>query len=154
DGTAYAALSLEALIARTAGKEEEAEIFRNAAQAWNHAFYWRSLRPPGGNGLPSALSGRIRASFGSLAALKQQLARAAIEQFGSRGAWLVLDGQHLRVLATSDDDSPLLGHCKPLLTIDVWEHAYYLDFQNRRADHVHAVLDNLINWQFAADNLP
>jgi Fe-Mn family superoxide dismutase len=153
EGTRYVGLSLESLIMRTAGKAEHAAIFNNAAQAWNHTFYWHSLTPKTGDGVPTALNEKIRASFGTLATLKEQLAKAAIEQFGSGWAWLVLDGSDLRVISTGNSDDPLPKRLKPLLTIDVWEHAYYLDYQNRRADHVHAVLDQLINWEFAAENL-
>jgi len=153
EGTRFLGLSLESLIMRTAGKAEHAAIFNNAAQAWNHTFYWHSLTPKTGDGIPTALNEKIRASFGTLATLKEQLAKAAIEQLGSGWAWLVLDGSDLRVISTGNSDDPLPKRLKPLLTIDVWEHAYYLDYQNRRADHVHAVLDQLINWEFAAENL-
>ncbi len=153
EGTRFAGLSLEGLIVRTAGKAEHAAIFNNAAQAWNHTFYWRSLTPKAGTVIPTTLNQKIRASFGTLATLKEQLAEAAIEHFGSGWAWLVVDGWELRVINTGNSDGPLTKHLKPLLTIDVWEHAYYLDYQNRRADHVHAVLDRLINWEFAAQNL-
>ena len=153
EGTRFLGLSLESLIMRTAGKAEHAAIFNNAAQAWNHTFYWHSLTPKTGDGIPTALNEKIRASFGTLAKLKEQLAKAAIEQLGSGWAWLVLDGSDLRVISTGNSDDPLPKRLKPLLTIDVWEHAYYLDYQNRRADHVHAVLDQLINWEFATENL-
>ena len=152
-GTPLAELSLEALVLRTAGKPEHAAIFNNAAQAWNHSFYWRSLSPGGARSLPAVLLGLIRKSFGDVAVLKHELAKAATDQFGSGWAWLVLDGLDLRVTRTGNGDDPLPTHMKPLLAIDVWEHAYYLDYQNRRADHVHAILDNLINWEFAARNL-
>ena len=152
-GTDLAELSLEALILRTAGRPEYVAIFNNAAQAWNHSFYWRSLSPAGAKSLPAALNELIRKSFGDVSVLKQELAKAATDQFGSGWAWLVLDGTELRVTRTGNGDDPLPTHMKPLLAIDVWEHAYYLDYQNRRADHVHAILDNLINWEFAARNL-
>lgn len=153
EGTAFAGLSLEDLIVRTAGDEEHAAIYHNAAQAWNHTFYWHSLTPNGGHKLPAALEAKVKNSFGDFAALKRELGKAAIEQFGSGWAWLVLDGTDLRVMKTSNGDDPLPKRLKPLLTVDVWEHAYYLDYQNRRADYVHAVLNKLINWEFAAENL-
>jgi Fe-Mn family superoxide dismutase len=153
DGTPFADLPLETLIVRTANHPEHAAIFNNAAQAWNHAFYWQSLAPAGGKNVPSALSERIRTSFGDVAALKEELAKAATEQFGSGWAWLVLEGTELRVVKTGNGDDPLPKHQKPLLALDVWEHAYYLDYQNRRADYVKAVLDKLVNWEFAARNL-
>ncbi|HXO63857.1 MAG TPA: superoxide dismutase [Steroidobacteraceae bacterium] len=153
-GTEFAEVPLAELIVRTAGKPEHVEVFNNAAQAWNHTFYWRSLRPPQkSEQVPLALTQWINAGFGDLAALKRELANAAITEFGSGWAWLVLDGETLRVIKTGNSDNPLPLHLKPLLAIDVWEHAYYLDYQNRRAEHVHAVLDRLINWNFATDNL-
>lgn len=152
-GTAFAGLTLEDLILRTAGKPEHTGIFNNAAQAWNHAFYWRCLRPVGNESIPGVLSKMIRESFGDAQALKGEFAKAAIEQFGSGWAWMVLDGAKLRIVRTGNANDPLAHHLRPLLALDVWEHAYYLDYQNRRADHVHAVLDKLINWEFAASNL-
>ena len=152
-GTPLANLSLEKLIAETAGKADKVAIFNNAAQTWNHTFYWRSLRPKGGGEPPAALKQRIEASFGNLDACKKELATAATTQFGSGWAWLVLDADKLKVVKTGNAETPLTKGMKPLLTIDVWEHAYYLDYQNRRADYVNAVLDKLINWGFAAENL-
>jgi Fe-Mn family superoxide dismutase len=152
-GTPLATLSLEELIAETAGKADKVAIFNNAAQAWNHTFYWRSLRPKGGGEPPAALKQRIEASFGNLDACKKELAMAATTQFGSGWAWLVLEADKLKVVKTGNAETPLIKGAKPLLTIDVWEHAYYLDYQNRRADYVNAVLDKLINWGFVADNL-
>jgi Fe-Mn family superoxide dismutase len=152
-GTELANLSLEKLIAETAGKADKVAIFNNAAQAWNHTFYWRSLRPKAGSEPPAALKARIDASFGNLDACKKELATAATTQFGSGWAWLVLEADKLKVIKTGNADTPLTMGVKPLLTIDAWEHAYYLDYQNRRADYVNAVLDKLINWGFAADNL-
>jgi superoxide dismutase, Fe-Mn family len=152
-GTEFAGMPLEKIITATAGKADEAAIFNNASQAWNHTFYWKSLTPNGGGEPPAVLKQKIEASFGSVDALKKELAAAATTQFGSGWAWLVLDGDKLKVIKTSNADSPLTKGMKPLLTIDVWEHAYYLDYQNRRADYVNAILDKLINWNFAADNL-
>jgi Fe-Mn family superoxide dismutase len=152
-GTELANLPLEKLIVETAGKADKVAIFNNAAQTWNHAFYWRSLRANGGGEPPVALKQRIEASFGNLDACKKELATAATTEFGSGWAWLVLEGDKLKVVKTGNAETPLTKGVKPLLTIDVWEHAYYLDYQNRRADYVSAVLDKLINWGFAADNL-
>lgn len=151
-GTEFASLSLEKIITGAAGRPERIAIFNNAAQAWNHAFYWRSLRPNGGGEPPAALKHRIDASFGSVNACKKELAAAAVGQFGSGWAWLVLDGGKLKVVKTANADCPLTTAAKPLLTVDVWEHAYYLDYQNRRADYLTAVLDKLINWEFALQN--
>jgi Fe-Mn family superoxide dismutase len=152
-GTEFADLPLEKIIAATAGKTDKTAIFNNAAQAWNHAFFWRSLQPQGGGEPPALLKQKIDAAFGSVAACKKELATAALAQFGSGWVWLVADGGQLKVVKTGNADTPLSSGMKPLLTIDVWEHAYYLDYQNRRADFVNAVLDKLINWEFAAANL-
>jgi Fe-Mn family superoxide dismutase len=152
-GTEYADLSLEKIIMSTAVQADKSAIFNNAAQVWNHTFYWRSLRPNGGGEPPAALKRKIEAAFGTVDGCKKELAAAALTQFGSGWAWLVLDGDKLKVVKTSNADVPLTMGMKPLLTIDVWEHAYYLDYQNRRADYVNALLDKLVNWDFAADNL-
>ncbi|MDW7771360.1 MAG: superoxide dismutase [Desulfobulbaceae bacterium] len=152
-GTELADLSLEKIIAATAGQAERAAIFNNAAQVWNHIFYWNSLKANGGGEPPAALKQKIEASFGSVDACKKELAAAATAQFGSGWAWLVQDGDTLKAVKTGNADLPLTMGMKPLLTIDVWEHAYYLDYQNRRADYVNGVLNKLINWNFAADNL-
>jgi Fe-Mn family superoxide dismutase len=152
-GTEYAELTLEKIIAITAGIADHSVIFNNAAQAWNHTFYWYSLMPNGGGEPPAVLKQRIETDFGTVDACKNELAIAATTQFGSGWAWLVLDGEQLKVVKTANADSPLTKGLKPLLTIDVWEHAYYLDYQNRRADYISAVLDKLINWDFAAKNL-
>jgi Fe-Mn family superoxide dismutase len=151
--TEFAGLPLEKIITETSGKVDKVAIFNNAAQAWNHAFCWNSLKPNGGGDPPAALKIKIEASFGTVDACKKELATAATTQFGSGWAWLVLDGDKLKVVKTSNADSPLTKGMKPLLAIDVWEHAYYLDYQNRRVDYVNAILDKLINWGFAADNL-
>ena len=151
-GTEYADLSLEKIITSTAGRPEGTAIFNNAAQTWNHTFYWKSMTPKGGGEPPAALKQRIEASFGSVAACKKELASAAVSQFGSGWAWLVLEGGKLKVVKTANADVPLTTSMKPLLTFDVWEHAYYLDYQNRRADYINAVLDKLINWEFALQN--
>ena len=150
--TDLADLSLEEVITATAGKADKVGIFNNAAQIWNHTFYWNSLSPKGGGEPPAALKQKIEAAFGSVDACKKELATAATTQFGSGWAWLVKDGDKLQVVKTGNADLPLTKGMKPLLTIDVWEHAYYLDYQNRRPDYVNAVLDKLINWGFAADN--
>lgn len=151
-GTELADLSLEEVIAATAGKADKVGIFNNAAQVWNHTFYWNSLSPKGGGEPPAVLKQKIEASFGSVDACRKELATAATTQFGSGWAWLVRNGDNLQVIKTGNADLPLTSGSTPLLAIDVWEHAYYLDYQNRRPDYVNAVLDKLINWNFAADN--
>jgi superoxide dismutase, Fe-Mn family len=152
-GTEYADWSLEKIIAGTSGRPEKTSIFNNAAQIWNHTFYWKSMRPKGGGEPPDPLKQKMEASFGSIDACKKELAAAALSQFGSGWAWLVLDGDKLKVVKTANADIPSKTGMKPLLTIDVWEHAYYLDYQNRRGDYVNAVLDKLINWEFALQNV-
>lgn len=151
--TVFAGQSLEKIITATAGQADKAGIFNNAAQVWNHMFYWHSLSPKGGGEPPAALKQKIEASFGSVDACKKEFANAAVTQFGSGWAWLVQEGDKLAIAKTSNADSPLTKNIRPLLTIDVWEHAYYLDYQNRRPDYVNTILDKLINWEFAAANL-
>jgi Fe-Mn family superoxide dismutase len=151
--TPFASQSLEEIILATAGKADKASIFNNAAQVWNHTFYWNSLNPKGGGAPSAALKAEIEDSFGSVDACKKELADAAATQFGSGWAWLVQDGGTLRVVKTGNAETPITKGLKPLLTIDVWEHAYYLDYQNRRGDYINALLDKLINWEFAAANL-
>ena len=152
-GTPFADMSLEKIITATYGKADQTAIYNNAAQTWNHNFYWKSLKPAGGGEPPAALKQKIEAAFGSVDNCKKELSTAATSQFGSGWAWLVSDGGKLAVVKTSNADSPLVKNQKPLLTIDVWEHAYYLDYQNRRADYVAAVLDKVINWGFAGENM-
>ncbi len=151
--TGFAGLSLEKTITGTAGKADKAAIFNNAAQSWNHEFYWHCLKP-GGGGEPSApLKQRLAASFGSMDGCRRELSAAAVSQFGSGWAWLVLSGEKLKAINTPNAATPLEQGMMPLLVIDVWEHAYYLDYQNRRQEYVTAVLDRLINWDFAEQNL-
>jgi superoxide dismutase, Fe-Mn family len=152
-GTELAGQSLEQIIKATAGQSDKAGIFNNAAQVWNHMFYWLSLNPNGGGEPPAVLKQKIVAAFGSVDACKKELATAAVTQFGSGWAWLVLEGDKVSIAKTSNADSPLTKNIRPLLTIDVWEHAYYLDYQNRRPDYVNTILEKLINWDFAAANL-
>jgi Fe-Mn family superoxide dismutase len=152
-GTEFAEMTLDKIITATAGKADKSAIFNNASQVWNHTFYWKSLSPKGGGKPPDALKNKIEADFGTLDACKKELSAAAAAQFGSGWVWLTLDGGKLKVVKTGNADSPLTKGVKPLLNIDVWEHAYYLDYQNRRADYITAVIDKLINWDFAAANL-
>jgi hypothetical protein len=127
-------------------------VFNNAAQAWNHAFYWKSLRPRGGGGPQGALADRITFDFKDMANFAAALKSAAINHFGSGWVWLVLDKGILRIVATPNADTPIVRGEAPLLAIDVWEHAYYLDYQERRAAYVEEVVDRLLNWDFAARN--
>ena len=152
-GTEFADLSLEEIIKSTAGQPAKVEIFNNAAQTWHHTFYWNSLNPNGGGEPAAALKQKIEASFESVDAFKKELAEAAISQFGRGWAWLVLEDDKLKVIKTGNAETPITSGKKPLLTIDVWEHAYYLDYQNRRPDYVKAVIDKLINWKFILKNI-
>jgi Fe-Mn family superoxide dismutase len=152
-GTELADLSLEQVITASAGRADRVGIFNNAAQIWNHTFYWNSLAPKGGGEPPAALKQKIEADFGTVDACKQELVAAATTQFGSGWAWLVQDGGKLKVVKTANANVPSTDGMKPLLVIDVWEHAYYLDYQNRRVDYVNATIDKLINWGFAEKNL-
>ena len=152
-GTELADLPLDQIVRATAGKTDRIGIFNNVAQAWNHDFYWKSLKPKGGGEPPSALKSKMDAAFGSVDACKKELANAAVQQFGSGWAWLVSDGDKLKVVKTGNAETPIAQNMKPLLTIDVWEHAYYLDYQNKRVDYVNALIDKLANWEFAAQNL-
>jgi Fe-Mn family superoxide dismutase len=152
-GTELADLRLDQIVVATAGRPDRVSIFNNAAQAWNHGFYWNCLRPKGGGDPPLMLKEKMQAAFGSVEACKKELVNSAVTQFGSGWAWLVLEEGNLKVMKTGNANDPLAQGLTPLLTIDVWEHAYYLDYQNRRADHVNAVVDKLANWGFAADNL-
>ena len=151
--TELADLSLQEIITRTAGQASKAGIFNNSAQIWNHTFYWNSLSQKGGGEPPLILKQKIESSFGDLDSCKKELATAAMTQFGSGWAWLVMNGDKLEVAKTANAESPLSMGVKPLLVIDVWEHAYYLDYENRRIEYVNAVIEKLINWGFAEDNL-
>ncbi len=145
---------LEEIVRASAKDTAMQPVFNNAAQAWNHDFYWKSLRPKGGPAPAGPLAERIEASFGNLEALKKELVAAGLGQFGSGWAWLVAEGPSLKVVKTANADTPLTRGTTPLLVLDVWEHAYYLDFQNRRKDYLTAVVGDLLNWDFAAANLP
>ena len=152
-GTEFADMPLEKIITETSGKPDKVAIFNNAAQSWNHAFFWQSLTPKGGGTPPEKLKKSIEASFGDVDTCLKELSEAAMGRFGSGWAWLVADGEKLKIINTMNAETPLTTALKPLLTIDVWEHSYYLDYQNRRVDYVKGVLEKLINWEFAAKNL-
>jgi Fe-Mn family superoxide dismutase len=152
-GTEYESATLEKVIADTAGKADKAGIFNNAAQIWNHTFYWNSLKG-GGGGQPSGkLAQMIESDLGGFDNFKKEFAATTVSQFGSGWGWLAVEGGKLKIVKTGNAEVPFTKGQKPLLTIDVWEHAYYLDYQNRRPDYVNAVIDKLLNWDFAAENL-
>ena len=134
-------------------KEGKTPIFNNAAQVWNHNFFWKSMKPSGGGTPTGALADKINADFGSFDKFKEEFKNAAATQFGSGWAWLVLDNGTLKVTKTGNAENPVVHGQTPLLTLDVWEHAYYLDYQNKRPDFITAFLDHLVNWDFAAENL-
>lgn len=145
--TEFAAMSLEDVVKNTADNPSYALIFNNAAQAWNHAFFWSSMSPNGGGRPEGELLKKIERDFGSYENFRQEFKNAATSQFGSGWAWLAEKDGKLLVLKTANADTPLAHGMKPLITIDVWEHAYYLDYQNRRVDFVDAFLDHLVNWK-------
>lgn len=154
EGTAFADADLETIVRETASDAAQAGLFNNAAQIWNHTFYWNSMTPNGGGAPTGELATLIERDFGSVDALKTALANAGATQFGSGWAWLVLADGKLDVRKTLNAETPLTeAGVTPLLTVDVWEHAYYLDFQNRRPDYISTFLDHLVNWDFAAQNL-
>ena len=155
-GTDLADGTLEAIVKqsarRAAGDPAMTALFNNAAQAWNHAFYWRSLRPEGRDGPRGAFGARINTDFGGLRGFGEAFKAAATGHFGSGWAWLVLDEGTLKLATTSNADTPIVRGQAPLLVIDVWEHAYYLDHQERRAAYVTGIVDSLLNWEFAERN--
>jgi superoxide dismutase, Fe-Mn family len=152
-GTDLEDKSLEDTITAVAGDAGKAGVFNNAAQVWNHSFYWQCMKPGGGGQPTGALAEKINADFGSYEAFVEQFKTAGATQFGSGWAWLVLDGGSLKVTKTANADLPLAHGQKALLTMDVWEHAYYLDYQNRRPDYMTTYLEKLVNWDFVAANL-
>jgi Fe-Mn family superoxide dismutase len=151
-GTDMSETPLETLIKAVAGKPDKAGVFNNAAQVWNHTFFWNSMKPNGGGAPTGAVAKAIDASFGSYENFKKEFSNAAMTQFGSGWAWLVADKGQLKIAKTPNAETPLTTGQTALLTVDVWEHAYYLDYQNRRADFVAAVIDKLLNWEFANAN--
>lgn len=153
DKSDLADLSLEDVVRRSADKADLAGVFNNAAQVWNHTFYWNSMRPGGGGQPTGAIKDRIESDLGGYDKFRDQFKAAAASQFGSGWAWLVEENGKLAIAKTPNAMTPLVGGATPLLTIDVWEHAYYLDWQNRRPDYVDAWLDKLVNWEHANQQL-
>lgn len=153
EGTPLAQQSLEAVIKAAAGDSSKTGIFNNAAQVWNHTFFWNSLAPSAGGKPTGHVADLIDRDLGGYDKFKEEFSKAAMGRFGSGWAWLVLNGGKLSITHTPNAETPLTTGATPILTIDVWEHAYYLDYQNRRADFVNAVIDKLLNWNFANENL-
>ncbi|MFB2837266.1 superoxide dismutase [Floridanema evergladense] len=151
EGTELADKSLEEIVV-TSFKEGKTPIFNNAGQVWNHNFFWQSLKPGGGGTPTGALADKINADFGSFDKFKEEFKTAATTQFGSGWAWLVVDNGTLKVTKTPNAENPVVHGQTPLLTLDVWEHAYYLDYQNKRPDFITTYLESLVNWDFAAEN--
>jgi len=151
-GTDVAGLSLEEVVKKAAGLNNK-DLFNNAAQVWNHTFYWRGMKPQGGGKPEGRLMESLTNAFGGFEGFTKAFTEAATGQFGSGYAWLILDGHSLKVVKSSNAETPLAYGQKPLLTIDVWEHAYYLDYQNRRGDYVKAFLNHLVNWNFVSANI-
>ncbi len=152
-GSPYEHSSLEEIIKATAGDQTKAGFFNNAAQVWNHTFFWNCMKPGGGGRPSGALAQRIDSTFGGYDKFAEQFKAAAVGRFGSGWGWLISDAGDLKIMSTSNAENPLSLGKVALLTVDVWEHAYYLDYQNRRPDFVQAFLDHLVNWDFVAQNL-
>jgi Fe-Mn family superoxide dismutase len=148
EGTPDADAALEDIIMKAEGP-----LFNNAAQTWNHTFYWNSMTPGGGGEPNGEVADKIGSAFGSYDGFKEKFAEAATTQFGSGWAWLVDEGGSLAIQKTSNADLPMKHGAKALLTIDVWEHAYYIDFRNARPNYISTFIDHLINWDFVAKNL-
>jgi len=148
-GTVLANRTLEDIISMAAPRKSRTALFNNAAQAWNHEFYWNCMSPGGGGEPHGALADQIRKDFGSYAQFADAFRTAATGHFGSGWVWLVAGGRKLAIVATSNADTPVAHGKVPLLTIDVWEHAYYLDYQNRRAEYAAGFMKALVNWEFA-----
>lgn len=153
EGTELTNKSLEDIIRISAGDKYKVGIFNNAAQVWNHTFYWHSMTPQGGGKPKGKLAEKINEDFGSYEEFTKLFKQAGVTQFGSGWAWLVLNkDSKLEIMKTANADLPLIHGKKALFTCDVWEHAYYLDYQNRRPDYVDTFLNHLINWDFAEKN--
>lgn len=153
EGTELAEKSLDEVIKITAKDEAKKGVFNSAAQVWNHTFFWNCMKPNGGGQPPKSVVAALDVAFGSVDKFKEQFTQAATSQFGSGWAWLIREGDGLKITTTSNAVNPLSRGSSALLTCDVWEHAYYLDYQNRRADFVKAFLEKLVNWDFVAENM-
>jgi Fe-Mn family superoxide dismutase len=152
-GTDLDSKPIEEVIKMIAGDPDKKGLFNNAAQAWNHTFYWNCMKPNGGGTPSGELAKKIDADFGSFEKFIEAFKDAGATQFGSGWAWLVLDGNTLKVTKTGNAENPMTEGQKPLLTMDVWEHAYYLDYQNKRPDYINAFLQHVVNWDFAAQTM-
>ncbi|MEA1938430.1 MAG: superoxide dismutase [Pseudomonadota bacterium] len=144
---------LEEIIRETVDKPEHLTLFNNAAQHWNHSFFWQCMKPLGGGAVPGGLEARLKEDFGGIDAFRQDFINAAVTLFGSGWVWLVLDNDKLKIVKGVNANTPVANDQLALLAIDVWEHAYYIDYRNKRPDFVHAFFDNLIDWEFVAYRL-
>ncbi|MFN8723233.1 MAG: superoxide dismutase [Rhodospirillales bacterium] len=151
--TPLAGKSLEEVCKASFGDASKQAIFNNAGQHWNHALFWPAMKPNGGGAIPSELESRLKSDFGSVDAFKEQFVQAGVGQFGSGWCWLVVDGGKLKVTKTPNGENPLVHGQHAILGCDVWEHSYYIDYRNRRADYLKAFVDNLVNWEFVAQKL-
>ena len=152
-GTDLEDASLEKIVLSSAKNAEKVGLFNNAAQVWNHTFYWNSMKKGGGGAPSGAIAKKIEEDFGSYDAFAEAFKNAGLTQFGSGWAWLVLKDGKLQIMKTANGDTPMAHGLIAILTVDVWEHAYYLDYQNKRADYLDIFLKNLVNWDFANANL-
>lgn len=152
-GTPLEGKPLEEIIKAAAKDDTKKVLFNNVAQVWNHTFYWHCMKPNGGGKPTGDIAKKIDADFGSYEKFVEEFKNAGATQFGSGWAWLVLDGGKLKVTKTPNADLPMVHGQTAILTMDVWEHAYYLDYQNRRPDYMTVFLDKLVNWDFANKNL-
>ncbi len=151
EGAGLDADSLEKLVMQAA--KAGGGLFNNVGQHYNHSFFWNSISPSGGGQPTGSVADAINASFGSYENFKAEFVGAGVGQFGSGWVWLAAEGETLKIVKTANADTPLTEGLRPILVCDVWEHAYYLDFQNRRPDFLSSFLDNLVNWEFANQNL-
>ena len=152
-GTEFDNLSLDDIIKKTAGDKDKVGIFNNVAQVWNHSFYWQCMKANGGGKAVGEIANKIDTDFGNFEQFLDEFKKAGTTQFGSGWAWLVLDNDKLKVMKTANADTPIAQNLKPVLVVDVWEHAYYLDYQNRRPDYLATFMDKLINWDFVNSQL-
>lgn len=153
EGTDLAGEELESIVKKTAGDNSKVAIFNNAAQVWNHSFYWQCMKPNGGGSPTGEVAKKINEAFGSYEKFAEEFKNAGFTQFGSGWAWLVLKDGGVQIMKTPNAETAIAQGLKPLLVVDVWEHAYYLDYQNRRADYLSAFVEHLINWDFMNSNL-
>ena len=153
EGTDLAGKKLLDVVVESANNPDRLGIFNNAAQVWNHTFYWKSMKRGGGGPPTGPIAAKINSDLGGYDRFAEALKATALAQFGSGWAWLVVNNDKLEIMKTANAETPIVQGMKPLLTVDVWEHAYYLDYQNRRGDYLDAFIRNLINWEFVTSNL-